>query len=260
MYTATYVIRNNMTKVTELQSIYGWVAFGAFNIIYATSLQLIRRRFYEWFYVIHVVGFVVAVTFTALHKPHKFLIAALSSAVIYGVDRLIRTLRMLYHSRGQTATLIPLSGLATKVVLSRPIWSQPGSHAFLSIPQLRRFQSHPFTISSSSGVEFVIKAQKGFTLDLHKYALKHPGAQLKAYLDGPYGAVPDFGRFNRVVLIAGGSGGAFTFPVATDIARNIGRFNVVSVELVWVIRDERKSDIQHSLVLVLTYVRPSHLV
>ena len=147
---------------------------------------------------------------------------------------------MLYNSRGQTATLIPLSGLATKVVLSRPVWSQPGSHAFLSIPKLRGFQSHPFTISSSSGVEFVIKAQKGFTLDHHKHALKHPGAQLKAYIDGPYGAVPDFGRFNRVVLIAGGSGGAFTFPVATDIARNIGRFNVVKVEFVWVIRDERK--------------------
>lgn len=86
----------------------------------------------------------------------------------------------------------------------------------------------------------MIRAQKGFTLDLHKYALKHPYKQVKAYIDGPYGAVPDFKRMNKVVLFAGGSGGAFLFPIAVDIVRNASRSAVGHLELVWVIKDERK--------------------
>lgn len=229
-----------MAKVVELQSIYGWVALCAFKIIYATSLQFIRKRFYEFFYMIHVAMFIIAVVFMGLHKPQKFAPVMYAVGAFWCIDRLIRSVRMMIYSHNNTATLIPLAGLATKVVFSKPIWSQPGSHAFISIPKIRAFQSHPFTISSSNGVEFVIKAQKGFTLDLHKYALKHPGAKVKAHFDGPYGAVPDFGRFNRVVLFAGGSGGAFTFPIAMDLVRNMGRVCTVAVEFVWVIRDERK--------------------
>ncbi|KAI5799111.1 ferric reductase NAD binding domain-containing protein [Peziza echinospora] len=239
VFVYSYVSRNNTEKLKEESIIWGWVAFAAFNVIYASSLHFIRKRFYEFFYIIHVVMFLIAVIFMGMHKPKKFAEVMYFAGATWSVDRLIRWLRMLYNSYNNTATLIPLSGLATKVVLSKPMWSQPGSHAFLSIPTIRGFQTHPFTISSSSAVEFIIKAQKGFTLDLHKYALKHPGAKVKVCLDGPYGAVPDFGRFNRVVLIAGGSGGAFTFSVAMDLVRNTGRFGVVSVDMIWVIRDER---------------------
>lgn len=101
------------------------------------------------------------------------------------------------------------------------------------------FQSHPFTIASVDNIEFVVKAQEGFTLDLHKLALHTPGVQVRAWFDGPYGAVPDFKNKDAVVLFAGGSGGAFLFPVALDIARNAGRCRVQRVEAVWAVRDER---------------------
>lgn len=228
--------------MTEEEQVYGWVAFAAFNIIYASSLQYIRRRFYETFYLIHVAMFLVSVVFVGLHKPHKFASSAIVIGCIYILDRLIRFTRQIYYSYNNNATLVPLSGLATKVIFEKPIGCVPGSHAFISIPGIRKLQSHPFTISSSDRIEFVIRAQKGFTLDLHKYALKHPYKQVKAYIDGPYGAVPDFKRMNKVVLFAGGSGGAFLFPIAVDIVRNASRSAVAHLELVWVIKDERKSD------------------
>lgn len=84
----------------------------------------------------------------------------------------------------------------------------------------------------------MIRAQKGFTLDLHKYALQHLNTQVKAYIDGPYGAMLHFKRMNKVVLFAGGSGGAFSFPIATDIAKNAEGCSV-PVEFVWVIKDDR---------------------
>lgn len=227
-------------RLVELPQIYGWVAFAAINIIWITGLQWFRRRFYEWFFVIHVTMFMLFIIMLGLHKPLKFKDVMIAAGTIYLFDRVIRTIKTIYYSTNTTATLIPLPGLATKVVLSREIHCQPGSHAFLAIPAIRFAQSHPFTISSASRTEFVIRAQKGFTLDLHKYALQHPNAQVKAIFDGPYGAVPDFRRFNKVVLACGGSGGAFAFPIAIDIVRNAPRTNVTHLDVVWVIKDKRE--------------------
>lgn len=241
-YTAILTKARNFHKMTEEEQIFGWIAFAAFNIIYASSLQFIRRRYYEVFYLIHVAMFIVAVVFVGLHKPYKYKYATITIGCIWCLDRLIRTTRLIYYSYNNNATLVPLSGLATKVIFEKPIGCVPGSHAFITIPGIRKMQSHPFTISSSDRIEFVIRAQKGFTLDLHKYALKHPYKQVKAYIDGPYGAVPDFKRMNKVVLFAGGSGGAFLFPIAVDIVRNAHRSAVAHLELVWVIKDERKSN------------------
>lgn len=231
---------HNTAKMRDEEQVHGWIAFAAFNIIFASSLQFIRRRFYETFYLIHLTMFIIAVVSLGLHKPHKFAGAMIGVGAFWCLDRLIRTTRLIYYSFNNTATLVPLSGLATKVIFEKPINCQPGSHAFINIPSIRKFQSHPFTISSSDRIEFVIRAQKGFTLDLHKYALKHPYKQVKAYIDGPYGAVPDFKRMNKVVLFAGGSGGAFSFPIAIDMVRNAHRCAVTHLEFVWVIKDERE--------------------
>jgi predicted ferric reductase len=247
-YTVTLTQGHNLKKMRDTEQIWGWVAFAAFNIIYASSLQFIRRRFYEAFYMTHVVMFVLSVIGLGLHKPKKFAFSVVAIGAIWCVDRIIRTCRLIYYSFNNTATLIPLPGLATKVVFKKPINCQPGSHAFINIPAIRRFQSHPFTISSADNIEFVIRAQKGFTLDLHKYALKNSGKQLKAFIDGPYGAVPDFRRMNKVVLFAGGTGGAFSFPIAIDIVRNAGRIETTHLEFVWVIRDERSYSFSHCLV------------
>lgn len=228
-------------ELTQLSQVYGLVAFTTLNILFATSLHFIRRRFYEFFYIIHVCGFVIAVTFMGLHKPKKFAKAMYAMGSFWIFDRVVRIARATYYNYGNSALVIPLPGLATKVVFKRSINYQPGSHAFISIPEIRSFQSHPFTISSTGAVEFVIRAQQGFTLDLYKFALKHPHQKVRAFIDGPYGAVPDFKNVNNVVLIAGGSGAAFLFPIAIDIVRNASRCRVTEVQCVWVIRDERKN-------------------
>ena len=237
----------NHARMQRLEQVYGFVAYAAFSIIIVTSLHYIRRRYYEFFYMIHCAMFVVGVIFLGLHKPKKFAKAMYGVGAFWCFDRLLRWSRTLYYYLGggggsNEVTVIPLPGLATKLVFRSPtaMAFTPGSHAFVGIPHIRRFQTHPFTISSASAVEFVVRAQKGFTFDLHTYALKHPYTVLKASLDGPYGAVPDFKQMNRVVLLAGGSGGAFLFPIAVDIARNARRCAVTEVEAVWVIKDRRE--------------------
>lgn len=239
-YIIIYAQQHNFEKLNDLPQIYGYVAFAALNLMAMSSLHIIRKRFYEVFWMLHVVLFVVAMVFIGMHKPAKYLYAPVGVGAIYVVDRVVRTVRRVYYSWGNSATLIPLPGLATRVVFKRKIGCTPGSHAFITIPRISAWQSHPFTISSVDGMEFVVKAQQNFTLDLHRLALDTPGIKVRAWIDGPYGAVPDFKNEDLVILFAGGSGGAFLFPVALDIARNAGRCRARRVEAIWAVRDERK--------------------
>lgn len=84
----------------------------------------------------------------------------------------------------------------------------------------------------------MVAAHDGFTSDLHTFALKNPGKTLKASIDGPYGNVPDFITFTKVVFISGGSGASFTFGVAVDLVRELQDSKMTSIEFVWAVREQ----------------------
>jgi len=237
---AAFVQAHKLEEFQEIEIIWGFVAFAAFTIIGISSISYIRRLFYEYFYLVHIAMFIVAVAALGEHYPELYEVTLIMAGSFWVFDRLLRIGRAVYHSVGNRATVYPLPDGTTKVVLSKSASFQPGSHGFLSIPQIRGLQSHPFTISSCTNVEFIVRAQRGFTKDLYNHAVANPGASMRCAFDGPYGAVPDYRKFNRVVLCAGGSGGSFTFPIAIDIARNIARTGVVTLEFVWVIRNKSK--------------------
>lgn len=57
----------------------------------------------------------------------------------------------------------------------------------------------PFTLVPNSPTEFVIREYDGFTSALVKAARENPGKALRCSIDGGYGQVPNFMRFDRVV-------------------------------------------------------------
>ena len=134
--------------------------------------------------------------------------------------------------------MTPLANGGTRVVLDRSLpLAKPGMHASLWINKIKKGQAHPFTIVSVDPVaEFVISAQNGFTKSLHAFALENPGKSLGATVDGPYGTVPNFERYDRIVLIAGGSGGSWTIAVANEMVRR-GLKPGALIDFVWVVRD-----------------------
>jgi len=85
---------------------------------------------------------------------------------------------------------------------------------------------------STEPLEFVVSAHNGFTKDLHAYAAKTPGASLKASVDGPYGTLLDFARYDKIVLVAGGSGASFTFAVAMDLVKRLEASAKTMIEFV----------------------------
>jgi len=89
--------------------------------------------------------------------------------------------------------------------------------------------SHPFSIcslpvptSSSPNPEtdmvFYIKAGDGFTARLASKARETPGTSLQVFIDGPYGGltIGTLAKFDKAILIAGGSGAGLTLPIIQD--------------------------------------------
>jgi predicted ferric reductase len=156
-------------------------------------------------------------------------------------DRILRAGKLCWSSFGNYAIITPLPNNAVLLKLRRPIQARPGSHAFLWIPSIRWFETHPFTMASTNPVHFVIRAHDGFTRDLHDAAQSSPGRSLRCAIDGGYGQVPKFENFEKVILVAGGSGASFTIPVALDLIKESRITKATkSIDFIWIVRHHGK--------------------
>jgi ferredoxin-NADP reductase len=240
LYTAYFNGQGRLVSIyAEPDRIAGIVAGFAFlSVVFAAIV--IRRWWYELFYVMHISSWIMGIIAVGFHQPdfgHKILIITILAAAMWVLDRVIRAARVLYYSSNNEVTVHPLPDGGTKVVLKKaPAVTRPGKHCFLYIPAIRKFEAHPFTVHHSQPVEFTIKARDGFTRDLHKYAVAHPGAKLKASVDGPYGAFPDPMEFDKIVLIAGGGGATFTFGLAMNILERLDESRPKNVVFIWAVR------------------------
>ncbi|KAF5640792.1 ferric reductase like transmembrane component [Fusarium sp. NRRL 52700] len=229
----------NPSKLAEVKQHFAVLAGFTLWSMVAVALALQRRR-YELFYVLHVLLFVALVVFVCLHHPditQKVMIVIFVAAGLWIFDRLVRATRLLYHSINNTATLQPLPSGGTRVIMQKgPSGARSGQHAYLWIPGVRYFETHPFTIVSTQPLEFVIDAHDGFTRDLHEYAVKNPGVALKASFHGPYGHMPDATAYDKILIFAGGSGGTFGFGMALQLLRDLDAAVHRDITVVWVTR------------------------
>ncbi len=85
-------------------------------------------------------------------------------------------------------------------------------------------------------MELVINTHSGFTRDLHRYASQNPGASLAVSVEGPYGTFPDPMEYDKVVLVAGGSGATFTIGLAADMIRRLSPDSTKKIEFIWASR------------------------
>lgn len=216
---------------------------------------LLRRWHYESFYAIHITFFVIILVTVGLHRADTDLgygqswavAAVIFAASIWAIDRVIRILRIWWNSLDNTATVTPLPQGGTRLTLRKtPFTFVPGKHAFLWLPSIRLAETHPFTIVSTNPLEFVVSAQHGFTGYLHAYAQQYPGASLKVSVDGPYGSLPNFSHFEKIVLVAGGSGASFALGVAAALVRNCQLKGGAQIDIVWVVKRKGKHQI-HSI-------------
>ncbi|KAH6662923.1 ferric reductase like transmembrane component [Plectosphaerella plurivora] len=244
-YTDFFAQQNNIARIRETDEIYGIIA-GFMLLGMIISATVVRRFSYELFYILHATCFVLALVFTSLHHPdlfEKVLIAVGVAGGMWVLDHAVRFGRLSLHGVNNTATVYPLANNGTRVILKKgPSSAHPGQHAYLWIPRIRLAETHPFTIAANEPLEFVVSAHDGFTRDLHAYALKNPGGVLSASIQGPYGIMPDATQYDRVVLIAGGSGASFVVGVALGLLKAMKPSSEQKISLVWVARNSEYID------------------
>jgi predicted ferric reductase len=183
--------------------------------------------------------FILIMIAVGMHRPEvstSTIIIVIFTACLWTLDRIIRGAKLAWNFFGNTATVTALPDNALRVKLSRRMNSTPGSHAFLWVPAIRWFESHPFTLLSSNPSEFVIRVYDGFTKDLYNVAQEAPGKTLRCSVDGAYGQVPNFKVFDRVVLVAGGSGASFTFSIALDLIKASSK-SAKGIDFIWIVRE-----------------------
>ncbi|KAG4261887.1 hypothetical protein FPRO03_11355 [Fusarium proliferatum] len=240
VYTIHFGRQGRLVQLLKKEDLEG---MGAGIAMLVLLMGVFRHKHYELFYASHVIGFVAVVLLTALHRPNwakKIPTVMLIIFSIWAVDRLIRLSKLFRNLVNNSATVYPLPYNGTRIVLKKPEMenSLPGSHCFLWIPGLRLIETHPFTIVSndSSGLELVMKSHEGFTKAVDSFASRNPRTSLWASIDGPYGSLPDVNNYDKLILIAGGSGAAFTFGVINRIMMQREKPAIQSIEFVWAVR------------------------
>lgn len=210
-------------------------------LIFLTTLGL-PKWWYEAFYVIHVTLFLVILAMLGLHQP-DFTVGVLKItifvAALWVLERTLRLFKLSWNFFGNYATLTPMDG-AVRIKLNRGVRShQAGSHAFLWLPSMRLFETHPFTMISTEPVEFLVRPYDGFTKKLYQVACTGSGEPVRVHcsVDGPYGQIPNFFDFDRVVLVAGGSGATFTFSIAMDLIKKYtAAGSNKKIDFVWTVK------------------------
>ncbi|KAK9708979.1 ferric-chelate reductase Frp1 [Basidiobolus ranarum] len=247
--------------------IYGVIALILFIVLCLSSINYVRRKFYESFLVIHIVAFALAVVFTALHfsEDRVYLFYVFSGFLLFLLDRAIRTFRAIYYNvvlwircyrsedKAQLDTVQLMPGNTLRLEFFKPMKWLPGQHVFISMSDVAFGQWHPFTITSiyesiedstpERPIVLVIQARDGFTKTLYERALADCSfkVNLGILVDGPYGTYHPMHNFETVVLIAGGTGAAFTIPILSDLIRRKNQndpklLSTKNVQFVWSIK------------------------
>lgn len=183
-------------------------------------------------------------------------------------DRAARFIRIGYHNIGSggTKTLVealPGGACRVTVTMARPWDFKPGQHAYLYMPSISLWQSHPFTVAWSEESDrmegdrlpmdrhdvlakrkttfsFVIRSRTGFTGTLYNKASASVDGRMvtRCLVEGPYTGGHTMHSYGTVMLFAGGVGITQAVPHVRDLvaAYSNGTAAVRKCVLVWVIQ------------------------
>jgi NAD(P)H-flavin reductase len=236
---------------------YGFGAWGVITWMVLTGFGFFRAANYEIFVAQHIVAAAVLLWLIFIHVPQYarynvwmcvgFLVFDWGCRIIHGFLRNTHLLsKLAVKTPGYSASTEILPGNMTRLTLDDVDFSwKAGQHVYISMPSLRPFELHPFTIANAPNLDepagkrkltFLIKAHGGFSRSLQKAATKdaQTDRRRRVFLMGPWGMPPDLLHYETVVLIACASGASFIVPLLQDLVLKQGC--VQRVQLHWIVR------------------------
>ncbi|GAA5949603.1 hypothetical protein JCM21900_002465 [Sporobolomyces salmonicolor] len=233
-----------------------WLCWGSFSFI--------RNRSYELFKFLHIVSAVLFSAFLYIHcnsllTSWHYLWA---TAAIYFAALLIRFSLILLRN-GRRLPLAHIEALpdhAIRATISLPpragIRWTAGQHYFINFLKASAWESHPYTVANAPWIDpsssaapssmvllLRISPRTGLGPRLLRLASSSSSSPTtRILLDGPYGGPSvEFGRHDRVMLIAGGAGMSFAVAVLEELCGRMVRDEaecraVRRVEVHWAVR------------------------
>jgi len=225
------------------------------------ALWFIRRRFYFWFYVLHII-MICLVLFGVYRHAKRFSLLCCS---FWAVDLTLRGIFSLYCMLKGTVFKLRTSkhGNIIELTSKNPIISHlPGQFFFLTVPAVSVIEPHPFTAASLSGenLKFYLRGLGDWTKKLAKLA--ETQQEVSVIVNGPFGIptvdIEDI-NIKHVVLIAGGIGVTFVKPHLENLIDQVQRGRKIkTVTFLWAVRNSELLEIIQFSERVKTAINRSH--
>jgi len=224
---ADAVPRSYSDYIRTLPGWTGLTAISCFYLLTAMSMPQVRKWSYEVFQMGHllmfpIIGLMIAHGTAGLLQWPMFgyWLAVPTLLVIFE-----RTWRVILGFRSIDGDLELLDDETTMLTVhvphKRPWDYKAGQYVFVQVPQLSRWQWHPFTVSTcvNNRMQVHIKADGDWTNELRDMAKKAGKNQtIKVGLDGPFGAPAQrFYDFDYSMVFGAGIGVTPFSGVLTDL-------------------------------------------
>eukprot|EP00732_Lithocolla_globosa_P003817 Lithocolla_globosa_v1_NODE_3219_length_1729_cov_6.909797.p1 type:complete len:556 gc:universal NODE_3219_length_1729_cov_6.909797:1671-4(-) len=171
-------------------------------VLYSASFKALRGKSFETFWYIHHL-FIVFYALNVVHgfqcilRPSdsgedyvcrpQFWMWCAPGMLFYSIERLLRVIRT--NQRTQLAKVIQHPSNTFELQITKPAFKYvAGQYAFINVPQISRYQWHPFTISSAPDEGFVgfhIRVSGDWTTELARCVGCSFGNRQSKYGDQP---------------------------------------------------------------------------
>jgi predicted ferric reductase len=238
-----------LNQTSERITVTGLSALSCGIVIFATSLNYVRRKLFNVFFWSHFafLGFIVGMYLhAAAARPFIW-----ASVACYGVDKF---LALVWTQLPRRTTKFEKVGDRTAHVQFRktPLMKmlgryKVGQYVFVNFPELSVHEWHPFSVASSpndDSVDIYIRALGDHTKKIVDYAESCAAENEQALIrsDGPYGDLSfNYCRYGNLLLVGGGIGITPIISVLKDIYGDQGNAKrskpvhcIRNVTLVWI--------------------------
>lgn len=253
----------------------GFISVLALVLMIPTSLPVVRRKVYEWFYLSHWVLFVVSVFFAILHWA-QIIWWILPSGLLFFVSRGVSSWN------GMTPVVVTSFSVVgdedttdelVKVVFQRAAPGaspsaasydfQVGNFVYLNVPHIAKIEWHALTIASSpcssaTDVTLLIKPLGDWSQKLVAYVKEctRDGVAPFMYMDGFYGASLEvYDEYATLCLVGGGIGVTPLLSILEDLAAKIASNGGKWTQRVVFIMSFRELSLLQAIAPVLTRLR-----
>lgn len=237
IHSVAYTINEKATYSSLVKELYfacGIAGTVICCVMIGAAAHPIRRLFYEYFLVMHVIFAIVFIAMCWYHCAAlgwmQWLVAA---CCVWFFDRLVRVIRCVAFGY-RTAHVSIVGENLIKIEVPKPSWwfHSPGTHCYIYFAGFIFWENHPFTtVLEGDKICAYLRVKMGITSRVYHKLQKNGGElQWKVCLEGPYGgelSVP-VRKYDEALLIAGGSGASGILEHATSVSAG---------KLIWVVQN-----------------------